>query len=140
MGIRIATQSLARMKRKVKKLTRRNQGNAWADIRDNLRRAVTGWVNYYALADAQKHMYEMDEWLRRRMRQLTWQQWKTCKNRQQRLKARGVSDYWAVRAGGSSKGPWRLSKSPPLHKALGNDYWRRIGLVNFVHQYNLRRT
>ena len=140
MGIRIAAQSLTRMKRKVKKLTRRNQGNGWEDIRDNLRRAVTGWVNYYALADAQTHMTAMDEWLRRRMRQLTWHQWKTPKNRYQRLKARGVSDYWAVRAGGTSLGPWRLSKSPPLHHALSNEYWRRIGLVSFTHQYNLRRT
>ena len=128
------------MKRKVKKLTGRNQRKAWVEIRDNLRRAVVGWVNYYALADAQKQMKAMDERLRRRMRQLTWQQWKTAKKRRQGLKARGVSDYWAVRAGGTSLGPWRLSKSPPLHQALSNDYWRRVGLVSFAHQYNLRRT
>ena len=128
------------MKRKVKRLTRRNQGKSWIEIRDNLRRAVTGWVNYYALADAQSHMAQLDEWLRRRMRQLTWKQWKTTKNRAQRLKARGVTEYWAIRAGGSSKGPWRMSKSPPLHKALGNAYWLKVGLVSFSLQYQLRQT
>ena len=128
------------MKRKVKKLTRRSQGKGWAEVRDNLRRAVVGWVNYYALADAGNHMERLDEWLRRRMRQMAWKQWKTPKNRYRQLKARGVSDYWAIRAGGTSKGVWRLSKSPQLHKALGNEYWRKAGLVSFAQQYELRRT
>ena len=128
------------MKHKVKHLTRRTQSRSWAEIRDSLRRAVTGWVNYYALADAKRHMAELDEHLRRRMRQLAWKQWKTCKRRQQRLKQLGVSDYWAIRAGGSSQGPWRMSKSPPLHHALSNHYWHKVGLVSFSQQYQLRLT
>lgn len=128
------------MKRKVKHLTGRTQSRSWAEIRDSLRRAVTGWVNYYALADAKRHMAELDEHLRRRMRQLAWKQWKTCKRRQQRLKQLGVSDYWAIRAGGASQGPWRMSKSPPLHHALSNRYWHKVGLVSFSQQYQLRRT
>ena len=128
------------MKRKVKKLTRRNQGNSWPEVCLRLRRAVTGWVNYYALADGRNHMIQLDEWLRRRMRQMVWKQWKTPKNRYQRLKARGVSEYWAIRAGGTSKGLWALSLSPPLHKALNNDYLARAGLVSFRKQYDLRLT
>lgn len=129
-----------RMKRKVKHLTRRTQSRDWTEIRDSLRRAVTGWVNYYALADAKRHMAELDEHLRRRMRQLAWKQWKTCKRRRQRLKQLGVSDYWAIRAGGASQGPWRMSKSPPLHQALSNRYWRKVGLVSFSFLYHLRQT
>jgi RNA-directed DNA polymerase len=140
VGIRIAPQSLLRLKRKVKQLTRRTQGKSWIEIRDNLQRAVLGWVNYYALADAQQHMTHLDEWLRRRMRQLTWKQWKTTKRRYQQLKARGVAEEWAIRASGTSKGCWRLAKSPPLHQALSNGYWLRIGLVSFSQQYHLRHT
>ncbi len=140
MGIRIAAKSLERMKRKVRNLTRRSQGNAWEEIRDRLRRAVTGWVNYYALADARNHMAELDHWLRRRMRQLAWKAWKKPHTRQQRLRALGVSDYWAQRAGGSSLGPWRMSKSPPMHQALSTTYWHRVGLVSFLEQYDLRHT
>jgi RNA-directed DNA polymerase len=128
------------MKQKVKALTRRSQGRSWEEIRDSLRRAVTGWVNYYALADAKQHMTQLDEWLRRRMRQLAWKQWKTPRNRRRNLKARGVSDYWAIRAGGSSRGPWRMSLSPPVHQALSNTYWDKVGLVSFLKQYRLRHT
>jgi RNA-directed DNA polymerase len=140
VGIRIAAKSLKRMKQKVKQLTRRSQGRSWYGIRDGLRMAVTGWVNYYALADAKGHMRQLDEWLRRRMRQIAWKQWKTPKNRYQRLKALGVSEYWSVRMGGGSLGPWRMSKSPPLHQALDKAYWQRVGLVSFHEQYELRQT
>ncbi|MEZ4868792.1 MAG: hypothetical protein R3C14_46135 [Caldilineaceae bacterium] len=87
-----------------------------------------------------RHMAELDEHLRKRMRQLAWKQWKTCKRRQQRLKQLGVNDYWANWADGASQGPWRMSKSPPLHQALSNQYWRKVGLVSFSQQYQLRRT
>jgi hypothetical protein len=85
-------------------------------------------------------MARLDEWLRRRMRQLAWKQWKTPKNRRQNLLARGVSEYWAKRAGGSSRGYWRMSKSPPMHQALNVAYWQRVGLPNFLEQYQLRHT
>lgn len=99
-----------------------------------------GWVNYYALADGRNHMIQLDEWLRRRMRQLVWKQWKTTKNRYKQLKRRGVTEYWSIRAGGTSKGVWRLSASPPLHTALSNGYLDNVGLVSFLKQYELRRT
>jgi RNA-directed DNA polymerase len=140
VGIRIARHSLERIKRKVKKLTRRSQGRSWEGIRDKLHRSISGWVNYYALADARNHMQHLDEWLRRRMRQLAWKQWKTSQNRYKNLKARGVSEYWAKRAGGGSLGTWRMSKTPPIHQALSNAYWRKVGLVSFLEQYELRHT
>ena len=71
---------------------------------------------------------------------MTWKKWKTTKNRYKQLKNRGVREFWAIRAGGTSKGVWRISASPPLHKALNNDYLDKAGLVSFLKQYELRRT
>lgn len=128
------------MKRKVRKLTRRTQGESWTEVCAKLRRAIVGWVNYYALADGRLHMRKLDEWLRRRMRQMVWKQWKTTKNRYTQLKRRGVTEFWSIRSGGTSKGTWRLSASPPLQNALSNDYLANAGLVSFLKQYDLRRT
>ena len=140
MRIRIARKSLEQAKRKERQMTRRSQGRSWYEIKEHLETYIRGWVNYYALADARGHMTRLDERLRRRMRQLAWKQWKTCKNRRQNLLARGVSEYWAIRAGGSSQGYWRMSKSPPLHQALSKAYWQRVGLPSFLEQYQLRHT
>ncbi|MGB3714656.1 MAG: group II intron maturase-specific domain-containing protein [Candidatus Promineifilaceae bacterium] len=128
------------MKRKVKQMTRRNQGQSLEEIRDRLNPAIVGWVNYYALADGRKHMARFDERLRRRMRQIAWKQWKTPRNRRENLHNRGVSEYWAVRAGGTSLGPWRMSKSPSVHYAMNNTYWQEFGLRSFLKQFLLRHT
>ena len=140
MRIRIARKSLERVKHRIRQLTRRNQGRSWYEIKARLEAYIRGWVNYYALADAKRHMTRLDEWLRRRMRQLAWKQWKTPKKRRQNLRARGVSEYWAKRVGGSSLGPWRLSMSPPVQQALSNAYWKKVGLPSFKTQYQLRHT
>ncbi len=128
------------MKRKVKQMTGRNQGKSLEEIRDRLNPIIVGWVNYYALADSQYHMARYDAWLRRRMRQIAWKQWRTPQNRRKNLRAGGVSEYWAVRAGGTSVGPWRMSRSQPVHHALNNTYWQEFGLRSFLEQYQIRHT
>ncbi len=140
MGIRIAAKRLERLRSKVRRLTRRSGGRAIEEVCRALNPLIRGWVNYFALAEAKAHMQELDKWVRRRLRQIVWKQWKTPANRYRNLRQRGVSEYWAIRAGGTSKGTWRLSASPPLHKALGNAYWQQLGLASFLQSYNLRWT
>ena len=74
------------------------------------------------------------------MRQVAWKQWKTPGNRYKQLKRRGVSEYSAIRLGGTSLGSWRIAKSPALTHALDKAYWRRVGLVSFLQLYTLRHT
>ena len=121
-------------------MTGRNRGRSIEAVRDELNPFIRGWVNYYALADAKAHMQRLDEWTRRRLRQVVWKQWKTPANRYRNLRVRGVSEYWAIRAGGTSKASWRLSASPPLHQALNTIFWRELGFENFLQRYNLRHT
>jgi RNA-directed DNA polymerase len=115
-------------------MTGRSSGRSLEEIRDRLNPYIIGWVNYFALADARSHAQKLDGYLRRRLRQMRWKQWKTPKNRYQNLRALGVSEHWAIRAGGTSNGVWRLSKSPPLHKAMDNAYWQKLGLKSFQKQ------
>lgn len=140
VGIRIAKERLERAKRRLRRMTRRSQGRAIEEVRDELKPFIRGWVNYFALADAKAHMQGLDEWVRRRLRQVLWKQWKTPANRYRNLRARGVPEYWAIRTAGTSKGCWRLSASPPLHKALNNAYWQQLGLESFLQRYQLRHT
>jgi RNA-directed DNA polymerase len=140
LGIRIAPKRLQRLHSKVRRLTRRSGGQAIEEVCQALNPLIRGWVNYFALADAKAHMRRLDEWTRRRLRQVVWKQWKTPANRYRNLRQRGVEEFWAIRSAGTSKGNWRLSASPPLHKALGNAYWQTLGLASFLNTYNLRRT
>lgn len=140
MGLRLARRSLDRVKRKVRQMTRRNSGQAIEVVIGRLNRYIAGWVGYFRIADAKGHLQRVDEHLRRRLRQLVWKQWKTPANRSRNLRARGVPEFWAKRAGGTSKQYWRLSASPPLNKALNNAYWDDLGLVGFFKRYQLYRS
>ena len=128
------------MKRKLRLLTHRNSGRSLAAIRDTLNPYLVGWLNYFALADAASHLERLDQWVRRRLRQILWKHWKTTANRYHNLRSLGVSDFWAKRLAGGSKSYWRISKSPPLHHALNNAYWRDFGLKSFLQYYILRHS
>jgi hypothetical protein len=136
----LGQRSIDRITHKIRRLTRRNVGRSLEQIRNRLNPVIIGWTNYFALADARGHMQRFDELLRRRLRQIVWKQWKTPAKRHRNLRALGVSEYWAIRAGGTSKGYWRLSASPPLHKALNNAYWKQLDLKSFLQHYLLRYT
>ena len=140
MGLRLARRSLERVKRKVRELTDRHDGQAVEVIIDRLNRYIAGWVGYFRIADMKGNTQRLDEHLRRRLRQLVWKQWKTPANRSRNLRARGVSEFWAIRAGGTSKQYWRLSASPPLNQAMNNAYWDFLGLVGFFKRYQTFRS
>lgn len=97
-------------------------------------------MNYFALANIKRHMTGIDEWVRRRLRQICWKQWKTSKRRYEELCRLGIPAILARLTAGTSKGVWRLSASPPLQRALSNAYWHERGLKSFLQQYLLRQT
>jgi group II intron reverse transcriptase/maturase len=136
----VSQKSIKRAKSKLRKLTRRSQGNSLEVIRDRVNYFVIGWTNYYSLVDFRGQFNNLDRWLRRRMRQIRWKQWKTIRNRIENLLALGGSKQWAIRTSMSSKGCWHIAKSRPLHATLNNAYWRQFGLKSFLQQYNLRHT
>ena len=59
---------------------------------------------------------------------------------------KGEKTHWirrsarkGVRMGKSRESYWRISKSPILHRALGNSYWSSQGLKSLLSRYeNLR--
>ena len=48
------------------------------DVIDELRRYVTGWLNYFGLSDTYSALMELDEWVRRRVRLYYWKSRGAC--------------------------------------------------------------
>jgi group II intron reverse transcriptase/maturase len=139
LRIRVAPQSLERILRRVHDLTGRRQGQSLATIRDILNPIIIGWVGYFALSDAARNFEEVDSHLRRRLRQLAWVQWKTSANRFRQLRSRGVSIADATLTVRTRKGPWRMSHTPALERALDKTFFLQLGLVSFLERYRLCR-
>jgi hypothetical protein len=94
-----------------------------------INRFTGGWAAYFALAETPSVFEEFDEWLRRRLRQVRWKEWKTCGAKRRNLRSLGIPDDLARQWAASRKGYWRLSGSAPLSRAMPISYWTDLGLV-----------
>jgi hypothetical protein len=103
-----------------------------------LNRYIAGWCAYFARAETVTTFEDADSWLRRRLRQVRWAEWKRPRARRRNLIALGIRPQEARSFAGSSKGSWVLSHTPPLRRALPNRYWTDLGLLGFGHRWRLR--
>jgi hypothetical protein len=95
----------------------------------------------YRLAEPGTTFRDLDRWLRRRLRQVRWKEWKTTAARRHNLRIRGISESSARKRGGSSKGYWRVSGSTVLQVSLPDSYWNRLGLKTLSQTWQrLNRT
>lgn len=87
----------------------------------------------FRLADTPRQFRDLDEWFRRRMRQIRWKEWKRARTRVARLRALGIRADLARKWGMTGRGYWRIAGSPILTRALPNQYWTQQGLITFHH-------
>jgi len=74
------------------------RSNGWGNVKrkEKLKQYITGWVNYFKLADVKKYLLNPDSWLRRRLRMVIWKQWKRIKTRFRKLMKLGIPKHKAV--------------------------------------------
>jgi RNA-directed DNA polymerase len=124
--LKVADQSIDKLKAKVRELTRRTRGHRLADIVTELREALLGWKAYFGITEVLSPLRDVDKWIRRKLRCYHWKQWGRAGYRA--LRRRGVSRQDAWNTAKSAHGPWRLSQTPALGLALPARYFARIGL------------
>lgn len=132
--VRLDRKATERLKARLRRLTSRRWRVAMAARLGALNRFIAGWSAYFALAETASVFEELDAWLRRRLRQVRWKEWKRPAARCRNLIARGVPRWQAHQWANSRRGYWRLSGSPILARALPNRYWTDLGLVPISDQ------
>jgi len=136
--IRIAKRTLERFGEKIRWLTKRTRSGKLEDIVQELNRYLVGWVVYYRLAETPSVYQRLDEWLRRRLRQLLWKRWKRGTTRFRELVRLGVPQERA-RLSASGRSPWHMAQTPVMNEALSIAFWRNSGLVSMTERYNQLR-
>ncbi|WP_209066508.1 group II intron reverse transcriptase/maturase [Arthrobacter pigmenti] len=130
--LRVAPKALKRAKARIKQLTSRKWSISMGERITLLNRYIRGWMGYFRLAETPRKFADMDEWFRRRMRQIRWKEWKRGRARVANLRKLGIRPQQAREWGMSSKGYWRVAGSPILQRALPNEHWNTLGLI-FLH-------
>jgi AcrR family transcriptional regulator len=133
--IRVADQAVQRLRAKLRKLTRRTRSGRLEDIIRQLNEYLRGWMGYFRLTDTPSVFAELDEWLRRRLRQLLWKRWKRGRTRWQELISLGVPRNLAA-LGATGKSPWHMAATPVVHMALSNAFWQAQGLSMLTAYYH----
>jgi RNA-directed DNA polymerase len=125
---KIAPKALKRFKERVRELTQRTDGRSMKGRIEELGPYLRGWRGYYRFCETPSVLSKQDSWIRRRLRCVTWKQWKTGKRRYKELRRLGIFTDPAARLAASSLGPWPISKTATLNQALSNAYFDSLGL------------
>lgn len=128
----IAPKSLARFKKRVRKLTCYRRGVTIEQMIEKLNRYLIGWRGYYGYCQTPSVLVRLDSWIRRRLRCVYWRRWKRGKKRFAELRKRGINKDLSARTAGSVHGPWRISRSPALSFVFPNAHFNTLGLALLV--------
>lgn len=135
--LRAHPKSIAKMKERIKTLTSRSNG--WGDARrkEELRQYITGWVNYFKLADIKSLLLQVDEWYRRRLRMVIWKQWKWVRTRFRNLLKLGLPNQKAWEYANTRKGYWHSANSPILCRSITTVRLQQAGYIFFSDYYRM---
>lgn len=125
--LRVGGKARARLKARVRKITRRNRGSSLKQICEELRSFLLGWRNYFSLSETKTPEEETDGWIRRRLRALQLKHWKQGKTIFRELRARGLSSEVASRVAGNARSWWRNS-GKLIQIALPNRLFDQLGV------------
>jgi len=96
-------------------------------IRERLNPVLRGWFNYFVIGASNQAVATLDFWVRRRLRDLIWRQWKRPRTRMHRLMGLGVARLKACEAL-NRRGPWWNAGSPVVTQGLSPTHFQQLGL------------
>ncbi len=126
----ISATSVARLKDKVRKLTKRNRGIKFEQIITELDPVLRGWVNYFKIAKCKQLLRNLDAWVRRKLRCFRLKQCKRVITQRRFLSSLGVPNWQSWILALSGKGWWRKSGCPQVHQAMNLKWFEDLGLYN----------
>lgn len=132
--------SVAKFKRKLKLLCKRNWSISMSDRISLLNPVIRGWINYFSLSDMKSKMAKIDEHLRTMLRVVIWKQWKTPKKRAWGLRKLGIGDDLAkLTSYCGNRYQWIVTKTCVV-RAISKKSLSQKGLVSCLDYYMLRHT
>jgi RNA-directed DNA polymerase len=134
-----APQSVQRAKDRIREITHKGRGRNIVRVIKEINQFTRGWIGYFRLATV-KHAFEaLDQWLRRRLRKILWEQWKKPKTRFRKLVALGVKAARARKATATGRGAWWNAGASHMHAAITNRLLAHWGLLSLLGQLQTRQ-
>ena len=133
--LKVAPESEARLKAKLKDIFRRGRGQSLQRVVKEMKLVLVGWMNYFSLARVRNVFERLDEWIRRRLRVILWRQWKRTFTRAKRLMSRGLPEEQAWKSACNGRGPWWNAGAVHMNLAYPKAFFDRLGLVSLLDRH-----
>jgi group II intron reverse transcriptase/maturase len=127
-SIGISPKAVEKLKSQVRELWEARQSLTSKQLRDQWRRYILGWWNYFKLADRLWKVRHLSGWIRRHIRKCFWLRWKTPRGRINALQRFGVKGR-ALGVGYTGLGAWRVAHLWAMNQALSNKTLNRYGFI-----------
>ena len=125
---RVGMKALKAMKERVREITSRSAGRSLEQVAEKLKEYLTGWKEYFRLAETPGIFANLDKWIDHRLRMVRLKQWKRGRTTYRALRAKGVRPPKAASAAALTRHWWRTSRQIGLHIALPCTYFAALGV------------
>ncbi len=134
--IGIASESIRRIRERIRWTTRRGRGMALERVIAELNRFTVGWIGYFQITEAPSALKAIDEWTRRRLRCFRIKQWKNRpRTRYREMHSLGLSEKNAAMFASIRRGWWVLSMTPQTSLAFPESYFVERGLIGLLRRH-----
>ena len=111
-------KSQRKFKDRIREITKRTRGQSPTKVVSELKMYVRGALNYYGRGMKYGEARELDSWMRMRVRLYHWKQWGRPRTRRRKLLALSIGREEVHMASRSRKGPWRISHTSIVLRAM----------------------
>ena len=132
----VAQSSWDKLKRKLKRITKKTLPY---NLEDRLRRLQTtwqGWIHNYRIANIHSKLKQLDEWLRNRIRYCVWHDWKKPERKRKNFIQLGIEQGQAYAWSRSRMGGWAVAQSPMLKTTITISRLKRRGYKSMLEYYS----
>lgn len=127
--------SLAKFKRKLKKLCKRSWSIDLTYRIKKINEVTRGWVNYFRIGSMKAKLQRIDEHLRTMLRVIIWKQWKTGKKREWGLLKLGVPKWIAHKVANCGDHYQFVATKSVLARAISKEILTKRGLISISDYY-----
>jgi RNA-directed DNA polymerase len=127
--LRVSDKSTERLKGKIREICQRNRGVKFEQVITELNAAITGWTNYFRLANKWlSTMHQIDSWMRHKLRCYRLKQCGRKYTIFKMLCNLGIPERKSWNVVMYSQGWWAMSNRQAVNKAMNNQWFAQMGL------------
>ena len=123
------------LKRKLKAVTKANIAVSFDQRIKQLKEVAQGWIQYFRMASIYQKLKDLDSWVRHRLMQCIWHDWKHTERKRKNLIRLGVDKEHAFAWSRTRMGKWAVAQSPILFTTITFERLQKRGYQSMLDYY-----